>query len=123
MSNLKEAKQKYKVGDLFITATKNIRKPLKVAQLKEAEHEDRKNEILYLKDKCLSLYREFTPYKPKDKFENLEEDFKKEGTFKDKTKDILERLEYLLSLENDIVNTDGGVIFCGETLEWSELCQ
>jgi hypothetical protein len=30
------------------------------------------------------------------------------------------RLNYLLSLEPDIVNSDGGVIYCGERKEWAE---
>jgi hypothetical protein len=30
------------------------------------------------------------------------------------------RLEYLLSLEPDIINSDGGVIYCGETKTWAE---
>ena len=30
------------------------------------------------------------------------------------------RLNYLLSLEPDIVNSEGGVIYCGESKQWAE---
>jgi hypothetical protein len=31
-----------------------------------------------------------------------------------------ERRKYLQSLENDIVNSEGGVIYCGETKRWAK---
>lgn len=36
------------------------------------------------------------------------------------TKTNRKRLNYLLSLEPDIINSDGGVIYCGETKTFAE---
>lgn len=82
-SNLKKARREYPINSQFYSATKNIKSPLKVAILREAEHLDR---IAEIKDK-------------------------------ETTK---ERRKYLQSLENDIVNSEGGVIYCSETGNWAE---
>jgi hypothetical protein len=81
-NNLKIARREYKPNTLFISATNNLKSPLRVAILKEAEYLDRIAEIKETTDK--------------------------------------ERRKYLQSLENDIVNSEGGVIYCGETKRWAK---
>jgi hypothetical protein len=118
-SKLNFAKKEYKIGDYFITATKTIKTALKVAIVKEAEHEDRKNEIQILKNRCLSIYRDMYP--PLDTFEKIKKAFKDKPDFIEKTKHLAERIDYLENLEKDIINSDGGVIYCGETNSWAKI--
>lgn len=121
MSNLKDARKKYPTNSIFFTATGKIKQGLKVVILKQAEHEDRQNEIQSIKNKCLSIYREMYP--PLDTFEKLKNAFKEKPDFISATKKLVERMDYLMSLEKDIINSEGGVIYCGETQTWAEKVQ
>jgi hypothetical protein len=116
-ANLNSAKKDYRVGDYFITATGAIKTALKVGAIKESEHLDRHLEIQMLKSKCLTIYREMYP--PLDTFEKIKKAFKDKPDFILATKELAERIDYLEALEKDIINSEGGVIYCGETNVWA----
>lgn len=118
--DLKEIKKQYPIGSYFYSATKNILKPLKVTGLHYAEHSDRESRINGLQKTIIRLYNEYcgafaTKYS-EVKFNNRH--------FILDNKSILvlkEEVEYLQSLPRDIINSDGGVIYCGENNVWAEI--
>lgn len=120
-TNLETAKENYKFGTDFFSATGNLRQPLKVFIVQEAEHEDRKNEIGRIKQYCLDTYRAMHPSNPKDKFEKLKFAFQNDREFVKAVSEKIARMHYLESLEKDIINSEGGVIYCGETKTWSKI--
>lgn len=122
MTNLEKAKKEYKFGEYFLSATNNLKSPIRIGIIDEAKHEDRVNEIANIKQWCLDLYRSMNPNQAKDKFEKLDYKFKHNAEFFKNTRKQIARMEYIHSLEKDIVNLDGGVIYCGETKVWAKKC-
>lgn len=113
---LKQAKANYPKGTLFYSATKNLKRPLEVVELKIAKHEDRMNEIQELKMHILSTYNALYPNKRKDFYKKLN------GLLTDDVfKPFLRRLEELEAEGFDIVNEEGGVIYCADTNSWAEI--
>lgn len=121
MKTLKEIKKSYPIGSHFLSATKNIKKPLRVTGLRFAEHEDRTNRIKEMQNKVIELYNEhfnkFVVKYEEVKFSSYS--FLAEN--ENKVMKLKEEIEYLQSLEKDIVNSDGGVIYCGENNVWAEI--
>lgn len=121
MKTLKEIKKSYPIGSHFLSATKNIKKPLRVTGLRFAEHEDRTNRIKEMQNKVIELYNEhfnkFAVKYEEVKFSSYS--FLAEN--ENKVMKLKEEIEYLQSLEKDIVNSDGGVIYCGENNVWAEI--
>jgi hypothetical protein len=114
MINLKEIEKNYPTGTRFFSATGKIKAPLTVTTLKIAEHEDRKNRISNLKTFLIHTWNTLYPKKfGKINYEDSE--------FKNKTRKQRQELKYLLSLGKDIVNSEGGVIYCSETNTWAEI--
>ena len=118
--NLKEIKKLYPTGSMFLTATKKIKQPLKVTEIKYAEHLERENQIKNLQNKVITLYNEYcgafaTKY--------LEVRFNNRHFILDNkiVTTLKEEIEYLQSLPKDIINSDGGVIYDGETDNWAEV--
>ena len=103
----------YTAGTRFFSATGKVKAPLTVTILKTAEHEDRKNRISVLKTFLMSTWNTMYP-KKFGKMNYEDEEFQKQ------TKKQRQELKYLLSLGKDIVNLDGGVIYCAETNTWAE---
>ena len=106
----------YTAGTRFFSATGKVKAPLTVTTLKTAEHEDRKNRISNLKTFLMSTWNTMYP-KKFGKMNYEDEEFQKQ------TKKQRQELKYLLSLGKDIVNLDGGVIYCAETNTWAEKAQ
>ena len=123
MTNLKEIKKQYPIGSYFITATKNIKKPLRVTGLRFAEHEDRSNRIKEMQNKVVELYNEhfnkFAVKYEEVKFSSYS--FLAEND--SKVMKLKEEIEYLQSLPKDIVNSEGGVIYDGENNRWAEVVE
>ena len=121
MKTLKEIKKSYPIGSHFLSATKNIKKPLRVTGLRFAEHEDRSNRIKEMQNKVIELYNEhfnkFAVKYEEVKFSSYS--FLAEN--ENKVMKLKEEIEYLQSLEKDIVNSDGGVIYCGENNVWAKV--
>lgn len=113
--NLKEIRKEYAFGNYMLSATGNIKAPIRIGTIYFAQHEDRSNQIANLKQHCLDVYREMHPATPKDKFEKLKYALEHDFDFISAVKEQIERMNYLLSLEKDIINSEGGVIYCGET--------
>ena len=103
----------YTAGTHFFSATGKVKAPLTVTILKTAEHEDRKNRISNLKTFLMSTWNIMYP----KKFGKMNYEDKQ---FQQQTKKQRQELKYLLSLGKDIVNLDGGVIYCAETNTWAE---
>lgn len=123
MDKLKIARQNYPQHSLFITATGSVVAPLKVTKLSYAKHEDRKAEIDKIKAEVLLTWREMNPTKPKDFFKKLFKPinlFETNADFNNEVKEKMVMLEYLSSLESDIIEEEGGVIYCGETKMWAK---
>jgi len=104
----------YKPGTLFLSATKNIKSPLKVTALKKAEHVDRLNRISQLERLMVIVWNENNP--PKENYNQIKEQF-----FIENCNKLWSERNYLLSLPKDIINSSGGVIYCGETNTWAEI--
>ena len=118
-TNLKEVKKQYPKGSMFYSATKKIKQPIEITEIKFAEHLERENQIKALENKAITLYNEycgaFASKYTEVKFNN------KHFISDNKIIPILkEEIEYLQSLPKDIVNSDGGVIYCGESNVWAE---
>lgn len=111
------ARKKYPKGSLFLSATGKIKSPITVTGVQEALNEDRINEIRDTQKDILSIWNTLYPKRPKDYFRKL--DFK-DHAFANTVKEPLLKLELLKSSEKDIINSEGGVIFCGETLTWAK---
>lgn len=117
--NLKEIKKQYPKNSLFFSATKNIKQPLQVFTIKFAEHLDRESRIKEMQDKVIELYNEYcgefaTKYS-EVRFNNRHFIVDNKIVLK-----LKEEIEYLESLPKDIVNSEGGVIYCGENDVWAE---
>ena len=121
MTNLKEIKKSYPIGSHFLSATKNIKKPLKVTGLRYAEHLDRQERIKEMQNKIIELYNEhFNKYllRYEDvKFSNYS--FLAEN--ENRVMKLKEEIEYLQSLPKDVINSEGGVIYDGENNVWAEI--
>jgi len=119
-TNLKEIKKLYPIGSHFLSATKNIKKPLKVTGLRFAEHEDRSNRIKEMQNKVIELYnKHFNKYLlryEEVKFSSYS--FLAEND--NRVMKLKEEIEYLKSLPKDVVNSEGGVVYCGENNVWAE---
>lgn len=109
-------KESYEIGTRFYSATGKVKAPLTVTILKTAEHEDRKNRISAIKTYLITTWNMMYP-KKYGKINYEDENFKKE------TVRLRTELKYILSLKKDIVNLDGGVIYCGETDTWAEIVE
>jgi len=120
MTNLKEIKKQYPLNSMFLTATKNIKKPLRVTGLRYAEHEDRSNRIKEMQNKVIELYNEhfnkFAVKYEEVKFSSYS--FLAEND--NRVMKLKEEIEYLKSLPKDVVNSEGGVVYCGENNVWAE---
>ena len=120
MTNLKEVKKSYPIGSHFLSATKNIKKPLKVTGLRYAEHLDRQERIKEMQNKVIELYNEhfnkFAVKYEEVKFSSYS--FLAEN--ENRVMKLKEEIEYLQSLPKDVVNSEGGVIYCGETGNWAK---
>lgn len=111
------AKKKYKKGSSFLSATGNLKFPIKITEIREAEHEDRKNEISSLKNLILREWLKFSPKSAK-----INKKHKNYETFLENTCKYDERIIYLQSLKNDIVESEiGGVIYCAMEDRWAEI--
>ena len=120
MTNLKEIKKVYTTGSMFLTATKNIKKPLKITSLRFAEHLDRQERIKEMQNKVIELYNEhFNKFAVK--YEEV-----KFGSYSflaendNRVMKLKEEIEYLQSLPKDVINSEGGVIYDGENNVWAE---
>jgi len=111
------ARKKYSRQSLFLSATGKIKSPITVINVQEALNEDRVNEVKETQKNILSIWNTLYPKRPKDCFRKL--DFK-DHVFENIVKEPLLKLELLKSSEKDIINLEGGVIFCGETLTWAK---
>lgn len=110
------AKKRYKKGSYFYTATKNIKVPLKVIELKTAQHEDRRSEIAFLEH---SILREWLLISPKSA--KINKNHRHYQTFLNKTETLRKRVEDLEAVGSDIVDAEeGGVIYCGTNNVWAE---
>lgn len=120
MNTLKEIKKSYPIGSHFLSATKNIKKPLRVTGLRFAEHLDRESRIKEMQNKVIELYNEhfnkFVVKYEEVKFSSYS--FLAEND--NRVMKLKEEVEYLQSLPRDIINSDGGVIYCGENNVWAE---
>ena len=121
MKTLKEIKKLYPIGSHFLSATKNIKKPLRVVSLRYAEHEDRSNRIKEMQNKVIELYNEhfnkFAVKYEEVKFSSYS--FLAEND--NRVMKLKEEIKYLQSLPKDIVNSEGGVVYCGENNVWAEV--
>jgi hypothetical protein len=117
---LKEINKAYPTETYFLSATKNIKKPLKVVNLRYAEHEDRTNRIKEMQSKVIELYNEhfnkFALKYEEVKFSSYS--FLAEN--ENRVMKLKEEIEYLQSLPKDVINSEGGVIYCGENNVWAE---
>ena len=109
---LKEIKKLYPVGSLFYSATNNLKQPLVVTELRFANHTDRYNRVREINRIILETYNKL--FHPQTKQKLQKEDYKNQEFFKEIEK-IYREKKYLLSLPKDIVNEEGGVIYCSET--------
>jgi hypothetical protein len=107
---LKQAKQNYPKGTLFLSATGKIKSPLKVTKLNISKSEDLLEEIWLLEEKILSLWNESNPKHLKFSFKHVPKDFEQKERAK---------LEDLKSTKLDIVEEEGGVIYNGLTDVWA----
>ena len=112
---IKEARKLFPKGTEFLSATNNLRIPLRVTTLLVANHTDRKNKIKELELNILALWNTENPKRVVDFFRKVPK------SFQISQKEFEER-EFLLSLPSDIVNEEGGVIWCGETNTLAKLC-
>ena len=105
----------------FISATKKLKSPIVITQLVEAQHLDRKERIKNIELHILSVWNEMFYPKYCGKYTKL--NFDSSSNFFAQIKDLKEERDYLISLKSDIINDDiGGVIYCGETNTWAEIC-
>ncbi len=120
-TNLKEIKKSYPIGSHFLSATKNIKKPLKVTGLRYAEHLDRQERIKEMQSKVIELYNEhfnkFAVKYEEVKFSSYS--FLAEND--NRVMKLKEEIEYLQSLPKDVINSEGGVIYDGENNVWAEI--
>ena len=121
MNTLKEIKKQYPTGSHFLTATKNIKKPLKVTGLRCAEHLDRQERIKEMQNKVIELYNEhfnkFAVKYEEGKFSSYSFLAEKDN----RVMKLKEEIEYLQSLPKDVINSEGGVIYDGENNVWAEV--
>jgi hypothetical protein len=106
---LKEIKKDYPVDSWFFSATGKIKRPLKVTELRYANHEERFDRIKELENIILKNYTNNTGM-----YVNYNKIVFKYSFAKKMLKELKER-KYLLYLKRDIVEANGGVIYCGET--------
>lgn len=118
--NLKTAKTNYPLKTQFFTATQMIAKrPLTVTSLMEASHYDRKEQIKSLEQHILSIHNITFPKRFKNKYDKI--DFSVCLTFlREIEKEKTER-DYLVSLDSDIIEAEGGVIYDGEYKVWAKI--
>lgn len=121
--DLKELKKQYRFGSYILSATQNCKTPLRIGVISEAKHEDRATEIRNIQEFCLDLWRVLNPTKPKDCFKKLIPIIKNNSDFAQKVKEQIERMNYLKQLPRDIVNSEGGLIYCGETNVYAEIVE
>jgi hypothetical protein len=115
---LKTTKQNYPKDTLFLSATGNLRFPIKVIAIRTALHEDRVEEIALLKNLILREWLKISPKSAK-----INKKHKLYETFKEKTCEFEKRIIYLQSLKSDIVESEtGGVIYCGTEDKWAKIC-
>ena len=115
-SNLQTAKEKYPIGSTFKSATGKIKTALTVNYIQEATHQDRVDRVASLKIKMINKWNNLFPKEWKDSYKKL--DFRNQK-FLEAVKKLKEEVDYLSSLEKDIVNENGGVIYCSETKTWA----
>lgn len=114
---LEQAQQEFPLGTAFISATKKIKAPLIVTELKYAEHLDREEAIRNIEQTVIKKYNE--NYHNVFTFKKIK--FKPE--FSEEVRDLIKERQYLLSIPKDIVEVLGGVIYCGETNTLAEKCE
>ena len=115
-SNLQTARENYPIGSTFKSATGKIKTALTVNYLSEATHQDRIDRVASLKIKMINKWNNLFPKEWKDSYKKL--DFRNQK-FLEVVKKLKEEVDYLSSLEKDIVNENGGVIYCSETKTWA----
>ncbi len=111
---LKQARKNYPSGSLFISATRNIKQPIKITTIGFAKHEDRVEKVKEYEFTIMALYNERIYPKAVQKFSEI-----KIKSMNQAELELLEERDFLLSIPKDIVNEDGGVIYCGETNTWA----
>lgn len=112
---LKFAKKRYKRNSYFYTATKNISVPLKVTSLNLAQHEERTSEISLIEHAILRKWLEISPKSAK-----INKNHRHYPYFEAQTKQLQKRLKDLKLFGVDIVEEEGGVIYCGTLNQWAE---
>ena len=117
--NLEKARINYTVGTRFISATKNVKSPLSVSFLKVANHFDRAELIKSLEEFILVKHNFTFPKRFKNKYNKI--DFSVCSSFLREIEKEKDERDYLISLEFDIVEDSGGVIYCGENKEWAKI--
>ena len=117
---LESVEQKYPIRTYFLSATKNIKKPLRVTGLRYAEHLDRQERIKEMQNKVIELYNEhfnkFAVKYEEVKFSSYS--FLAEN--ENRVMKLKEEIEHLQSLPKDVINSEGGVIYDGENNVWAE---
>lgn len=112
MKNLKEVEKEYPVGSLFYSATGNLNnKKLVVTKIIQAQGKDLDQQILLEKRNLVKQWNEKFPENIKFHFRDI--NLKKLNT---------ERYLDIKSIEKDLLNETGGVIYCGTTKTWAKKC-
>lgn len=111
------AKKRYTKGKEFLSATGNLKFPIKITEIRMALHEDRTEEISLLKTLILKEWLKISPKSAK-----INKKHKNYATFYENTYKHQKRILYLQSLKNDIVESEiGGVIYCAMEDKWAKI--
>lgn len=117
-AQLKIARIEYPPTTSFLTATGMLdKRPLIVTSLKVANHFDRLEQIKGLEAHILSVHNNMFPRRFRNKYSKI--DFSVCSSFLAEIKNEKEERDYLISLKSDIIEIEGGVVYCGETNTWA----
>lgn len=111
----KQALRDYPKDSYFYTATGRIDSPLKVTELKVAEHLDRQQEINRLSTEIQKIWLEISPKSAK-----INKEHSRYEEFKQRTVEMRVKRKRLKETPPDIIELEGGIIYCGETNTWAK---
>lgn len=114
-THLKQARKEYPKDSYFFTATGRINTPIKVTELKVAEHLDRQQEINRLSTEIQKIWLEISPKSAK-----INKNHSRYEEFKQRTVEMRVKRIKLKETPSDIIEVEGGVIYCGETDTWAK---